>query len=96
MYIDTHCHITRNDYSDIPFLIDKIKKCGINKIIVNGCDMQSNLEVLELTKNDIIEKICEEHCFGKEKVPFGMIFPINKELIRDWNYTDIYMNIALD
>ena len=55
MYIDTHCHITRNDYSDIPFLINKIKKSGINKIIVNGTDMESNLEVLELTKKyDII------------------------------------------
>ena len=53
--IDTHCHITRNDYSDIPFLIDKIKKSGIDKIIVNGCDMESNLEVLELCKKyDIV------------------------------------------
>ena len=53
--IDTHCHITRNDYSDIPFLIDKIKNNGINKIIVNGCDMESNWEVLELTKKyDIV------------------------------------------
>lgn len=55
MFIDTHCHITRNDYSDIPFLIDKIKENGINKIIVNGTDMESNLEVLELTKKyDIV------------------------------------------
>lgn len=55
MYIDTHCHITRNDYSDIPFLIDKIKQSGVKKIIVNGCDMASNLEVLELVKKyDIV------------------------------------------
>ena len=55
MYIDTHCHITRNDYNDIPFLINKIKESGVNKIIVNGCDMESNLEVLELTKKyDIV------------------------------------------
>ena len=55
MFVDTHCHITRNDYSDIPFLIDKIRKSGVNKIIVNGCDMESNLEVLELTKKyDIV------------------------------------------
>ena len=53
--IDTHCHITRNDYDDIPFLINKIKEAGVNKIIVNGCDMKSNLEVLELTqKYDIV------------------------------------------
>ena len=48
--IDTHCHITRNDYDDIPFLIDKIRKSGVKKIIVNGTDMESNLEILELTK----------------------------------------------
>ena len=49
--IDTHCHITRNDYDDIPFLIDKIRNSGVKKIIVNGTDMESNLEVLELIKN---------------------------------------------
>lgn len=55
MFIDTHCHITGNDYNDIPFLIEKIKKSGVLKIIVNGCDMKSNLEVLELTKKyDIV------------------------------------------
>ena len=55
MYIDTHCHINRNDYSDIPFLIDKIKNSGVSKIIVNGCDMESNMEVLELVKKyDIV------------------------------------------
>ncbi len=55
MYIDTHCHITRDDYDDIPFLIDKIKESGVNRIIVNGCDMKSNMEVLELVKKyDIV------------------------------------------
>lgn len=55
MYMDTHCHITRDDYDDIPFLIDKIKESGVNRIIVNGCDMKSNLEVLELVKKyDIV------------------------------------------
>ena len=55
MFIDTHCHITSNDYDDIPFLIDKIKNSGISKIIVNGTDMKSNMEVLELTKKyDIV------------------------------------------
>ena len=53
--IDTHCHITKKYYDDVSFLIDKIKNSGISKIIVNGCDMASNLEVLELTKKyDII------------------------------------------
>lgn len=50
MYIDTHCHITKDDYSDIPELMDKIRKSGVSKIIVNGTDMKSNLEVLSLTR----------------------------------------------
>ena len=55
MYIDTHCHMSRNDYSDIPFLIDKIRKSGVSKIIVNGCSIESCKEVLELTKKyDIV------------------------------------------
>ena len=55
MFVDTHCHISKEDYNDIPALIDNIKKSGVNKIIVNGCDMKSNLEVLELVKKfDIV------------------------------------------
>ena len=55
MFIDTHCHITSNDYDNIDSLIDKIKASGVKKIIVNGCDMNSNVEVLELiNKYDIV------------------------------------------
>lgn len=53
--IDTHCHIFNEYYDNISFIIDKIKQSGVNKIIVNGCDMKSNLEVLELVKKyDIV------------------------------------------
>lgn len=53
--IDTHCHIYSEYYDDIPKLIDEISKAGIEKVIVNGCDMKSNLEVLELVKKyDIV------------------------------------------
>lgn len=53
--IDTHCHIYSEYYDDVSALIDDIKKAGIKKIIINGCDMKSNLEVLELTKKyDIV------------------------------------------
>ena len=55
MFIDTHCHISKEYFDDIPNLIDKIVKSGVNKVIVNGCDMKSNLEVLELVeKYDIV------------------------------------------
>lgn len=46
--VDTHCHINSDDFDNIPELIEKIKMSGVDKIIVNGCDMKSNLEVLKL------------------------------------------------
>ena len=53
--VDTHCHIYHEYYDNIPELIEQIKKDGINKIIVNGCDMKSNMEVLDLIeKYDIV------------------------------------------
>ena len=55
MFIDTHCHISKEYFDDIPNLIDKIVKSGVNKVIVNGCDIKSNLEVLKLVeKYDIV------------------------------------------
>lgn len=35
-------------------------------------------------------------CEDNKKVRYGMLYPVSEELIRDWQYTDIYMNIALD
>ena len=53
--IDTHCHIFSEYYDDIDEVIQSIKNSGIEKIIVNGTDMKSNLEVLELVKKyDIV------------------------------------------
>ncbi len=53
--IDTHCHIYSEYYDNIPELIKSIKNSGVEKIIVNGCDMKTNLEVLELVKKyDIV------------------------------------------
>jgi len=48
--VDTHCHLFSQYYSSMDDLISKIKEAGIKKIIVNGCDMDSNIEVLQLVK----------------------------------------------
>ena len=48
--IDTHCHIFSEYYDNIDDLIKKIRESSVDKIIINGCDMKSNLEVLELVK----------------------------------------------
>lgn len=53
--IDTHCHIYEEYYDDILGLINELKLVGIEKIVINGCDMKSNKEILELTKKyDIV------------------------------------------
>lgn len=55
MYIDTHSHVLSEYYDNIEEIIKKCKDNDVNKIIVSGCDMKSNIEVLELVKKyDII------------------------------------------
>ena len=55
MYIDTHCHVFSEYYDDIEEIVRKCKENNVTKIIVSGCDMKSNTEVLELVnKYDII------------------------------------------
>ena len=46
--IDTHAHLYHEYYDDLDETIANIEACGVEKVIVNGCDMKSNLEVLNL------------------------------------------------
>ena len=53
--IDTHCHILSEYYGDISNLIEQIKASGVEAIIINGTDLKSNMEVLDLVKKyDIV------------------------------------------
>lgn len=53
--VDTHCHLYYEYYDNLDEIIDKIKKVGIRAVIVNGTDMRTNKEVLELVnKYDIV------------------------------------------
>ena len=55
MFIDTHCHVLSEYYDNINEVVNQCKKNNVNRIIVNGCDINSNKEVLELvSKYDII------------------------------------------
>ncbi len=47
MFADTHCHIYDEYYDDIEKVLKKIKDNNIGKIINNGCDAKSNIEVLK-------------------------------------------------
>lgn len=48
MYTDTHCHIYKEYYNDIKKVLDDSINSGINRWINNGCDSESNIEVVEL------------------------------------------------
>lgn len=48
MYIDTHCHLSVEDYDDIDEVLRDNKENGIEKIIVSGCTKESILESIEL------------------------------------------------
>lgn len=48
MFIDTHAHLFKEYYNDLDGVILECMNNGVNKIIVSGCDMASNKEVIEL------------------------------------------------
>ena len=48
MYIDTHCHLSREDYDDIDKVIEENKNANVDKIVVSGCSRESIEEVMGL------------------------------------------------
>ncbi len=50
MFTDSHSHIFKKYFEDINSILENAKKNGITKIINNGTDLESNLEVIKLTK----------------------------------------------
>ena len=46
MFIDTHCHLSHDDYDDIDLVIKENRENKIEKIIVSACDKNSMIEVL--------------------------------------------------
>lgn len=50
MLFDTHCHIYKEYYEDINIVLELAKDKDINRVISNGCDIDSCKEVLELSK----------------------------------------------
>lgn len=50
MYIDSHCHILSSEYDDVNEIVEDAVKNGIEKMINNGYDIKSSLEVVELSK----------------------------------------------
>lgn len=48
MYIDTHCHLSLEDYDDIDLVIKENRENSIDKIIISGCTRDTIKESLEL------------------------------------------------
>ena len=47
MFVDTHCHLSKDDY-DIDKLIDNCKKNDVDTLIISGCDKKGIAEGLEI------------------------------------------------
>lgn len=50
MFIDTHCHLSYDDYEDIDLIIKENKDAGVGKIIISGCSKDWIDESLELAE----------------------------------------------
>ena len=48
MYIDTHCHLSSEDYDDIDNVIEENRRALVDKIVVSGCSRESIDEVVVL------------------------------------------------
>lgn len=50
MLIDTHCHISKNDYDNIDEIIKNAKENNVKRLIISGCDKKSIKEAIEIAK----------------------------------------------
>ena len=46
MFIDTHCHLSKEDYDDIDKVIMEDKEAEVDKIVVSGCSREAIDEVM--------------------------------------------------
>ncbi len=48
MFIDSHCHISREDYENIDKVVKSAKEAGVSYLIVSGYDIKNNKEVIDI------------------------------------------------
>lgn len=59
MFVDTHCHLSLEDYEDIEKVLLENKEAGVSKIIISGCDKKGIEESLSFIHayNDVYASI---------------------------------------
>lgn len=78
--IDTHCHLLSSEYDNLKEILSDIEKTNI-KCILNGCDMLSNIESLELSKKyDFVFSAIGFHPSEVDSVPDNYISFIEKNI----------------
>ena len=78
--IDTHCHLLSSEYDNLKEILSDIEKTNI-KCILNGCDMLSNIESLELSKKyDFVFSAVGFHPSEVDSVPDNYISFIEKNI----------------
>lgn len=50
MYIDTHCHLSSEDYDNIDLIVKENRESGIEKVVISGCTRESIIESLDFSK----------------------------------------------
>lgn len=48
MFVDTHCHLSIDDYDDIEFVLRENNVAGVSRIVISGCTKDSIDESLKL------------------------------------------------
>ena len=51
MFIDTHCHLSKDDYEDVDKVIESAQKEKVNYLIICGCDKKSISESINIANN---------------------------------------------
>lgn len=51
MFIDTHCHISKDDYEDVETVIKKAKENNVGTLLLCGCDKKGIKEAIEIAKS---------------------------------------------
>lgn len=49
MFIDTHCHLSHDDYDDIDLVIKKNIESGVSKIVISACTLDTLDEALSIS-----------------------------------------------